>query len=129
MAVEKERGCGYRKAGGIYVRGEIEKGIPVSWVPFCTDYTFSRGMAWAESERLFRTLTPPKGGIEELLQERWRSYKRLALMWVGDRYYTKQSFIEEAVSIGVSKRVANIPHDLKPGDPIALGHIKAVPTS
>jgi hypothetical protein len=34
-------------------------------------------------------------------------------MWVGSQYYTPESFIKEAQTMGVSKRIAKIPKDLK----------------
>lgn len=55
MAVETKRGCGYRKAGGLYVVGEFENPVSVPWMPFCTDYEQTRSLQWADPARLFAT--------------------------------------------------------------------------
>ena len=44
-------------------------------------------------------------------------------MWVGNRYYSSKSFIEEASRLGVSKRIAHIPKGLILGKTIVyLAH-------
>lgn len=49
-------------------------------------------------------------------------------MWVGESHYSPSSFMSEALSQGVSKRVSAIPQGLKAGDPIALAHPGAIRT-
>lgn len=122
MSIEAKRGCGYRKAGGIYVIGDLSGAIPAEYLPFCIDYPFSRGMTWAQSERLFATcLDETAGG--------YRAFGRLGLMWVGEQHYkTPGDFTTEAIEMGVSRRVAFLPKDLKVGDPIAAAHLRAVRT-
>lgn len=46
------------------------------------------------------------------------------LMWVGEQYYTMQSFIEEAQRHGISKRIARIPTDMENGDRVYLAYRK-----
>ena len=47
-------------------------------------------------------------------------------MWVGERFYTPQSFILEAEKMGVSKLVATIPKGLEIGKTkVLLAHKKA----
>jgi hypothetical protein len=120
MAIEARRGCGFRKAGGIYIVGD-GAGEQVPWMPFCIDYEFSRGLRWAEPVRLFRTAND-KGEADD-----WRSLERVGLIFTGKQYYSTHEFIAEAQRMGISRRVAQIPLDLRPGDPIALAHVAAVP--
>jgi hypothetical protein len=50
------------------------------------------------------------------------------LMWVGEKFYTPQGFIEEAYTMGVSKRIANVPRDLIIGKTVVyLAHRKCAP--
>lgn len=37
------------------------------------------------------------------------------IMWVGRKFYTTESFIEEAFTMGISKRVSGVPKRIKPG--------------
>jgi hypothetical protein len=47
-------------------------------------------------------------------------------MWVG-KEYTVEQFVEEALAIGVSKRIPAVPKSLKIGDPLYLVHSQAMP--
>jgi hypothetical protein len=130
MASEARRGCGYRKAGGIYVRGELGAGIPVGWLPCCIDYPHTLGMVWAEPQRLFRTAGQAGDSWEALLAlEHWRRKEKVGLIWVGAQHYTMDSFTKEALEMGISRRVATLPVDVKRGDPVALAFVAAVPVT
>jgi len=49
------------------------------------------------------------------------------LLWVGEKFYTPESFIAEAMRLGISKAVATIPSDLVVGETVVyLAHRKAV---
>jgi len=49
------------------------------------------------------------------------------LQWVGSRFYSPVSFIEESEKMGVSKRIAFVPSQLKIGETwILLAHKEAV---
>lgn len=127
MAVEARRGCGYRRAGGLYLVGEFGNPVSVPWLPFCVDYAQTRSIEWAESARLFRTVPPGERSGPGFAE--YAAHERIGLMWVGERHYkTSAAFSEEALSLGVSKRIAAIPQGLKPGDPIALAHPRAIST-
>lgn len=115
MACEAKRGCGYRKAGGIYLVGDLSGCVPVDYLPTCIDYPFTRSATWAEPARLLQGV--PAGEATGL-----RLQERLLLMWVGSAHYTPESFMEEAKRMGVSKRIAAIPEDAKKGDVVALAH-------
>jgi hypothetical protein len=48
-------------------------------------------------------------------------------MMVGERYYSPQSFVQEAMELGVSKRIPAIPRKLQLGKTVVyLAHKKAV---
>lgn len=48
------------------------------------------------------------------------------LMWAGHAHYTAQSFTQEALEMGVSKRLPSIPRDLEIGRTVVyVAHIKA----
>jgi hypothetical protein len=133
MFIEKERGCGYRKVGAMYLVGE---GIPVNCdrLPFAllvcptcgAGVKFSRGFTWIDwyeyagihkdcrDPYLCPICVPPKES------------DRYGLLWVGKRYYTPESFVQEAIEMGVSKRIAQIPKNLELGRTrILLAHPEA----
>jgi len=54
-------------------------------------------------------------------------YSPAGLLWIGEKYYTPQSFMKEALVLGVSKRIAAIPRNLELGLTwVLLAHPKAV---
>jgi hypothetical protein len=118
MAVESKRGCGFRKAGGLYVVGKFHR--PEAMEAFCTDYEQTRTLRWADPARLFATA--------QGIPDSYTQAERIALMWVGESHYSKASFTREALAMGVSKRVSSLPIGMKAGDPIALAHPSGVST-
>lgn len=134
MAIEAKRGCGYRKAGGLYVVGEFENPQPAPWLPFCTSHAQTRSLQWVSGADLFATAD----GMSAEERASWIVQRAgetasdggtasVALMWVGAKHYSPSSFTAEALTMGVSKRVSSIPKDLRPGDPVALAHPSAIP--
>lgn len=54
--------------------------------------------------------------------------ERCGLLWVGKASYTPDSFIKEALDLGVSKRIAQVPKGLEFGKTwVLLGHPEACP--
>jgi len=48
------------------------------------------------------------------------------LLWVGEASYTPQTFIKEALTMGISRRIAAVPRNLKLGETwVLFAHIKA----
>lgn len=134
MAIEAKRGCGYRKVGGLYLVGEglsvVCDKLPyeLKVCPCCgAGIKQARGFTWIKAFELF--------GIHQNCQDKvvpcpvcqpFRD-KKYGLLWVGEKYYTPQSFIREAQQLGVSKRIPQIPKDLKLGETwILLAHPKAI---
>ena len=118
------RGCGNRKCGGLYLVGEgipvLCKKLPVE-VPAVCSYCNggikqSRGITFINPSILhieqghcgaaYCTECP----VGVMLPD------RVGLMWVGKKYYTPQSFTDEASRFGVSKRIAQIPKELVLGE-------------
>jgi len=115
---------------------------------YCTK--FSRGFTWVEDPyRFFKGehyidigrdhgihLGPIPGNPDEgrfaLCLESWcvvcrPDYlgERVGLLWVGEKYYTPGSFIQEAKEMGISKRVHSIPRKFILGESwVLLAHIK-----
>ena len=137
MAVEKMRGCGYRKVGGLYLCGE---GISMSCdrlpyelkvCPVCGNgIKFSRGFQWIN---WMKYAGPHYGECSdtELCPICYpdAEYQPYGLLWVGESYYTPESFIQEAIQMGVSRRIAAVPRKLKLGETwVLFAHMTACGT-
>lgn len=128
---EPERGCGYRKPGGLYF---VSKGagstccrlpFELKVCPTCGQgVKFSRGFTWINSDLFLTTFCTDQKNVG--CPADWINEK-LGLLWVGEKYYTVDSFTRESNAIGISKRIASVPNDFVVGETwIALAHIKAV---
>jgi len=142
MAVEAKRGCGFRKAGGLYIVSEglsepCERlPIPVLPCPFCCARIKQiRGFQWltrdyvlkgakscdgrdGHSHRLCVVCTP-----DVMSQENY------GLIWVGGAFYlTMDDWSKEAGTLGISKRVNAIPKGVEIGKTWVLAaHPKGMP--
>lgn len=135
MAVEQVRGCGYRKVGGLYLCGggasmDCDR-LPYELVvcPVCgAGVKFTRGFTWLDWDRYAGKHHMQE--TEHLISAKTVCFcprvcpvcwpgdqpKPYGLLWVGEQFYTPQSFIQEALQMGVSKRIAAIPKNLKLGE-------------
>lgn len=138
MAIEQIRGCGYRKVNGLYLVGE-GLGMACDRLPYelkvCSvcgsGVKFSRGFQWLDWARY-------AGDHSFMNKEEKCSWQcpvchpeghpqPYGLLWCGEQFYSPQSFIQEAIEMGVSKRIAAIPKNLKLGETCVLfAHKKAV---
>lgn len=152
MASEAKRGCGYRKVGGLYLVGEYiavscdRLPLRLEACPVCgAGIHFTRSMTEINPYRLFGNHdTELQGGHDDIsgnygeldvagCKDRFRPCHVCDppdavafLMMVGEKYYTPESFIEEAGQMGVCKRIPFIPKKLKLGETIVyLAHPKA----
>ncbi len=140
MACEPKRGCGYRVVGGLYLVGSFGSvacdrlPIPVGSCPICgMGIHFTRALTRINPYRLWGNHSdcdedfacvccrPPTG--------------QHFLMMVGEKFYSPDSFTEEAKRLGVSKRVPTTatkkiptgPKGLKLGSTVVyLAHSHAV---
>lgn len=156
ISVESKRGCGWRHSGndgvGLYLMGSgiweaCERlPFPLTVCPCCgAGIKFSRGFTWIDPVELFHDGAEPichhhnpEYGISSVSDGHAHTAcplcypydvagERAGLMWVGDRYYSPQSFAREAAERGISKRIASVPNDFVFGEHfVFLAHIKAV---
>lgn len=156
MTVEAVRGCGYRKVHGLYLCGE---GVAMSCdrlpyelkvCPVCgSGIKFSRGFTWLDwymyagdhegcseklpTERIETTIGPAwKMPIANSCPVCWPNVhpQPYGLLWVGEAFYTPDEFIAEALTLGVSKRIAAVPKNLKLGETwILFAHKKLIEDS
>lgn len=147
MAVEQIRGCGFRKVGGLYLCGEFLSSpcdrmpFPLATCPVCGQgIKVSRGFTEVNPYRLWG----PHGGRTIHLGVRISTEDTVCsdtirpcfmcdpkdepayLMLVGEKYYTPESFLDEAVAMGISKRIPFIPKGMELGKTVVyLAHPKA----
>lgn len=119
-----ERGCGFRKAGGLYLVGhgvsrECDRGfLIINACPVCGERPrFTRGIAKIDFAELFGEHKPPLTECKDppscIICHPRRDVNHY-LMWVG-RDYTMTSFVDEAIAMGVCKRIAQVPADFVVG--------------
>jgi hypothetical protein len=130
---QQERGCGTRVKGALYAFFAMEfvetcpnLPLPLPEVcPVCGEGIHrSRSIRYVIPDKLL-----PK--VKEKCKNRRcpicePSPDLAGLMWVGDQYYTAAQFIEEALSMGISKRIAVKPEKLKVGDLVYFVHPHAI---
>lgn len=135
--VESERGCGYRKPGGIYlIGGSFSQGcgklpIELTSCPCCGQgIKFRRGFSWISYELI--EAAPCVNNERECLgcdpfNANYRG-QQMGLLFVGEKFYeTPDVFMREASAMGISKRISTIPKGLKVGETwVMLAHNKAV---
>lgn len=132
---EAERGCGYRKTGGIYLCCDGE-GSPCGRMPLelkicptCSGGIHPcRGWTWVDPKPLFENRRC-KAGLEfcegcpvndtNLIQ-----IDRCGLIWIGHGHYgTTKEFLDEARRMGVSRRIKAVPKGFEVGKTwVMLGH-------
>lgn len=137
---ESARGCGFRKGGGIYlVSGALAEPCPklpieLHKCPACGGgIKQTRGFQWITPDPL---LDPGPHGSRD--HERvcplgtaidWSGGRRCGLIWIGESFYpTPDAFMDEAGSMGVSRRIQAVPRDFVIGETwVALAHPRAIP--
>ena len=151
MAIEKERGCGYRKVGGMYLMaGKVS--APCDRLPFeltvcecCGEgYKQSRGIRYVQPTKMLGGTHPryyssgikthgcnclplcPACNPNDVFGEKGKA----ALMWIGAGHYpTPDDFIKEGAEQGISKRLSTVPKDFKIGETVVFfAHPKALLT-
>ncbi|MBA7620566.1 hypothetical protein ES703_27918 [subsurface metagenome] len=146
MAIEAIRGCGYRKVNALYIVGEYISSpcdrlpLPLTTCPVCGGgIKVSRAFTeinpyrlWGDHEDEVRIL-PGEGNVPGYCSDTYRPCHVCDppddvafIMMVGEKYYSPESFMEEAGKMGVSKKIPFIPKKLKLGETIVyLAHPKA----
>jgi hypothetical protein len=135
---EGKRGCGYRKAGGLYL---VSPGsgrpcgllpIPLVTCPTCGHgIKFSRGWTWVNVASL-AAMNPSGCEMSEGCGDcplADAKIQKAGLLWIGEQYYkTPEIWAKEAREMGISRRIKSVPHGFKIGETwVALAHIRAIP--
>lgn len=130
---EGECRCGYRIIGGLYMVAppisiECDRDVILRACPVCGGgIRQARGWTWIEPYRLFgyhepACTCPPPCPICGPPRE------RAGLLWVGKRQYPRQKFLQEAVSMGISRRIGAVPRGFESGRTVVyLAHPDAIP--
>jgi hypothetical protein len=138
MAAEPRRACGYRKIGGTYLEAPAggfgcgRMPLVVQACPLCEHRPpFTRGIQRITPKILLAAAPECRFTLKDLTCTecplgRAMAAESAGLMWVGDRFYTPDTFLVEARELGVSKRVPSVPRWLVPGKTwVFLAHMKA----
>lgn len=121
--MERKRGCGYRKIGGLYLVGG-GPAVPCDFLPYeltvCAHCGAgvkpTRGFTWLTvsffgpvqcKETCAVASVRPPCPFDEIPDS------KCGLLWVGERFYpTPEAFLAEAREMGISRRIAQIPREL-----------------
>jgi len=133
VVFDSERGCGFRKPGGLYVMCEPQF-MPCGKLPIRLDICpccgqgikFARSWTWIEPRKLVEPGTCGMGGCEDCVLS--NPPERAGLIWIGEKFYpTPESWIREGMIQGVSRRIQTVPHGFKVGETwILVAHKKAI---
>jgi hypothetical protein len=137
ISVERERKCGYRKPGGLYLVscgfsrycGALPIALEVC--PACHQGIHpARGWTWVNLKAL-RGDKPCVQSINPSYCDSCAFFfiEKAGLLWVGEKYYkTPEDFNREGVEMGISRRISQIPREFKLGETwVAFAHRKAIP--
>jgi len=136
--IEQKRGCGYRKLDGLYLIcvgkaiGCDRLNYNLEVCPVCgSGIKFTRGFTWIDWFKYAGKHADESATICTCndfcpICNPDENNSRYGLLWVGNKYYTPESFIKEAEAQGISKRIATVPKDLVLGKTwILFAHKKA----
>lgn len=134
-SVEGKRGCGYRKAGGLYLVnegvGEYCGALPIelSICPTCHHgIKPARGWTWVDLSALVAVRGCEKEGGCGRCPIADAKIQKCGLLWIGEKFYpTTREFLKEATEMGTSRRIHAVPKDFVIGEGwVALAHRKAI---
>lgn len=137
---DAERGCGFRKPGGLYLRatglanpcGKLPVELKVC--PCCgSGVKPARGWTWVDADAILATQACPNSVNPDtrfLCEVCPLAGKigRAGLLWIGESFYpTPQAWTAEAQLHGVSRRISRIPNGFKLGETwVLVAHRKAI---
>lgn len=133
--VERRRGCGYRKPGGLYfvsaapMRPCGKLPIELTVCPCCHGgIKPARGWTWIDPRPLIAKRSCGQGDICGLCLMGGACPGRAGLLWVGEAFYpTPAHYMRESLEQGLSRRIAAIPKDFKVGLTVVwMAHRKAI---
>lgn len=138
---DRERGCGWRKPGGLYLvshgpaRDCGRLPIPCGTCPCCgRGIKPSRAWTWVDGDEILRASPecPLRGEptCETCPVHRYVTdgIGKVGLIWVGERHYpTVGHFNREAEKMGISRRLSAVPKGLEIGKThVFLAHRKGI---
>lgn len=141
MAVEQRRGCGFRKAGGLYIvcdgLGEACERLPIPIKPcvVCGEQIKqTRSFQWAQTAFLLSRANPCMqyencGRCVICNPELLKSEDgKVGFIWIGEQFYpTAQDWFKEAKEQGISRRIAALPKGFRIGETwVFAAHPKAL---
>lgn len=136
IMIEAKRGCGYRKINALYLVGDYipvacdRMPLPIGACPVCGQgLHFTRSMTEIDPLRLWGIHQPCIDQPTCMMCYPPSSQAEVGhyIMTVGKKYYSPQSFLDEAVKMGISKRIPFIPKKLVLGTSVIyLAHPEAV---
>jgi hypothetical protein len=124
LAVEAKRGCGYRKAGGLYiVSGRLSAAcckfpIVCHVCPTChAGIKPARGWTWIDPRPfLAGECTLPGSGCPAAPMDGSGIGDKAGLLWIGTQHYaTPDEFLAEARIMGASRRIPAVPRNFEVG--------------
>lgn len=133
---DRQRGCGWRKEGGLYLVaaglsqpcGKLP--LPLDVCPTChAGIKPTRGWTWVDGEALtvprICANALPGGSCQCPLAAR---LGRVGLLWIGEQFYpTPAHWIHEAQTQGVSRRISAVPKEFKVGETwVFVAHRKVI---
>jgi hypothetical protein len=136
---EGKRGCGYRVEKGIYFRSDgstIGCGkfpIELTVCPCCNQgIKPSRSFQWINLSRFIEGKSCDGGHRCDFCPASDKNLSKLTkcgLLFVGAKFYrTPEAFVNEAMAMGISRRINFVPKEFKLGESwVALAHEKAIP--
>ena len=135
MAIEAQRGCGFRKEGGLYLMGG-RLAAPCCWLPHELNVCptcgggikQARGWTWITPSAIFAGKECTTHHPDRLYCPLPSLEGRHGLIWVGERFYpTPADFTAEGASLGVSRRINSVPHGFVLGETwVLFAHPKAI---
>ena len=147
--VEKKRGCGFRKVGGLYLCSDGPTDschrlpFPLDICPTCKHgIKQSRGWTWI-APKLFEPSCEPEDRTVNLHRPANELHcafcvicrpiikGEFGLLWIGERFYkTPEDFLRESREMGVSRRIHKVPRNFKLGETwVLFAHAKAIPAT
>lgn len=133
---ESERGCGYRKVGGLYLMADAPNAacgkmpLRLDVCPTCSaGIKPSRSWTWVEADALFGDVTCTLTSAECMGCPLNTFLGRAGLLWIGEKFYPRpDDFLREAARQGVSRRIPAVPKGFELGKTyVLLAHRKTIP--
>ena len=138
LLVEKARGCGYRKGGGLYLRADSlsEKCCRLPHIlhvcPTCGEgFRPSRAPRVVNPREIFESPEDSRRDWSDCgacVLAPGNMMDKAILIWIGSKYYpTSMDYLRECNEMGISRRITSVPKDFELGNTyVLLAHHKVI---